>query len=304
MESRHLKIDHLMAFFGHHKAASSWIESIIKNICIEMGLKHAVVDKPSLHGNTSTKLLGYTQCKGALGTRVFLDDLRRFTVEKEIDFLTYTNAELEHTIRLPKFKGFHVVRDPRDIVVSAYFSHLYSHQADVWPELIEHRGELKKLSKDDGLLLEMECRRKEFQDMYGWDYTLPNIYEVKMECLIQNPYGVFIEIFQFLEVLDKSQLKLRERVSYFVRVFVRRYLHFQLPIYKIPAERALSIIEAQEFVEKAKGRKPGKENLKSHYRKGTSGDWKNHFTEEHIKYFKENYNGLLIKLEYETDENW
>ncbi len=46
-------------------------------------------------------------------------------------------------------------------------------------------------------------------------------------------------------------------------------------------------------------------NRKSNtFRKGTVGDWRNHFTEAHKDAFKELAGDLLIELEYEVDCNW
>jgi len=42
----------------------------------------------------------------------------------------------------------------------------------------------------------------------------------------------------------------------------------------------------------------------STFRKGTIGDWRNHFTEEHKKVFKEVAGAELIKLGYEKDYDW
>jgi hypothetical protein len=39
-------------------------------------------------------------------------------------------------------------------------------------------------------------------------------------------------------------------------------------------------------------------------RKGIVGDWRNHFTEEHVKLFKEQCGQLLIDCGYENDLNW
>ncbi len=52
------------------------------------------------------------------------------------------------------------------------------------------------------------------------------------------------------------------------------------------------------------GRKPGEINVKSFYRKGVSGDWRNHFSEEEKEKFKSMAGDLLIKLNYEHDNNW
>lgn len=79
---------------------------------------------------------------------------------------------------------------------------------------------------------------------------------------------------------------------------------FQIYTRKIFAERLLGIVYQNRFSRKSGGRSFGEENVKSHYRKGTLGDWRNHFNQEHIKLFKDNYNHLLIKLGYESDSNW
>jgi hypothetical protein len=40
------------------------------------------------------------------------------------------------------------------------------------------------------------------------------------------------------------------------------------------------------------------------FRKGTTGDWQNHFTQDHKKIFKEIAGNLLIELGYEKDNMW
>ena len=44
---------------------------------------------------------------------------------------------------------------------------------------------------------------------------------------------------------------------------------------------------------------------KSHtFRSGKTGGWKQHFTDEHKKLFKEVAGDLLVKLGYEQDNSW
>ena len=40
------------------------------------------------------------------------------------------------------------------------------------------------------------------------------------------------------------------------------------------------------------------------YRKGIVGDWRNHFTEDHRRVFKQVAGDLLIRLGYEKDTDW
>jgi len=48
----------------------------------------------------------------------------------------------------------------------------------------------------------------------------------------------------------------------------------------------------------------GRENVKSHLRKGLAGDWKNHFCPRLKKLFKLHYGRILIQAGYEKDELW
>jgi len=59
-----------------------------------------------------------------------------------------------------------------------------------------------------------------------------------------------------------------------------------------------------DFKNFTKGRNPGAEDVRHHFRKGLPGDWINHFNNEHKKCFKEKYNDLLIKLQYVENEDW
>lgn len=208
---------------------------------------------------------------------MFNKDLRKYLEESDVDFLAYINADYQYVSAIDNYRGFHVIRDPRDICVSAYFSHLYSHPTNNWPQLVEIRAKLKGLSKDDGLMLELELRKSQFTQMYNWDYSLSNVMEFKMEKMTAEPDDTFLEIFRFLGLLDARSISIT---------------------------RLLRIVHDNSFSKKAGGRRSGEEDVKSHYRKGVAGDWVNHFTKRHIEYFKEHYNDLLVKLGYESGRDW
>ena len=280
----------LLAYFGHHKAASSSIVSILTSICREIGWKSASYNNP--------KMFDY--------------NLAETIIKNKVDFLLYRSVDYQYIKNLNNFKGFHVVRDPRDIVVSAYFSHLYSHPVTKhWPQLVPHREKLQKVSKDEGLFLEMEFRRVPFEKMYDWDYSLPNILELKMEDLFKNSQSQFTRIFDFLGILDGSSkeqaIKLNPRIIRTinrVNMKTKGLIPLSLKKDRISAGRLAVIIDENSFAKKAKGRQKGQENVKNHYRKGLPGDWKNHLKPEHIIFFKDNYNDLLLKLGYESDPSW
>lgn len=253
----------LLAYFGHHKCATVWIRRIFSKICKKLSLKLEHVDSPEK----------------------FNGDLETFVRTQDVDFIAYTNADINHVCQLENFKGFHVIRDPRDIAVSSYFSHLYSHPTHIWEALIAHREKLQASTKTDGLFLDMEFIHQDvFERIRNWNYSLPDVLEIKMEDLIYNPFKIFVEILDHLGIVTKE--------------------HKRSTPTKISLKKLNRIIDKNRFSVLSKGRKPGEENLKSHFRKGISGDWVNHFTEDHKNYFKEKYNDLLVQLGYEKDYNW
>ncbi len=255
----------LLAYFGHHKCATVWIHRILEDICKELSLNTVYIHS----------------------AKQFNQDLETFVKENHIDFLTYANADLRFVSRLTNFKGFHVVRDPRDLGVSSYFSHLHSHATDEWDALKKHRETLQQAKKPEGLLLDMEfIRWGVFKRLEKWDYSLPHIMEIKMEDLTRDSLKIFAKIFEFLGILDNGAPGPGNSFK------------------KISLDRLKEILYKNRFSAMAGGRKPGEENVKHHFRKGIAGDWLNHFNEPIKKYFKENYSDLLIKLGYEKDANW
>ena len=59
-----------------------------------------------------------------------------------------------------------------------------------------------------------------------------------------------------------------------------------------------------KFENLSKGRIRGKEDRHSHYRKGTSNNWKEYFRGDHKKRFIELFGDILIITGYEKNENW
>jgi hypothetical protein len=259
----------LLAYFGHHKAASSWIRDIVQEVSRELGLRCVYVHHP----------------------RQFEAGLKEFVEQKQVDFLIHANANIEHlTDVLGCLRGFHVIRDPRDVAVSAYFSHLHSHTTDDFPRLVNHREKLKSATKDEGLLLEFEFRREGYGAMSNWNYCQPNVLELKMEEMVLAPAPNFARIFAFLGLVEGDSNS------------AATYRNPDLP--KLALHKLAEFVARNDFTRKADGRRPGEEEVTSHYRKGVPGDWKNHFTQEHKDYFKKNFNDVLVKLGYEKDENW
>lgn len=252
----------LLAYFGHHKCGTTWIRGIFEDLLSRYCWNNAQVTKPS----------------------DFDYDLLNYVNNEHVDFLNYTNADHKYVEKLKNYLGFHVVRDPRDVCVSAYYSHRNSHPIDNWPELAKHRNLLELLSKEDGLLKDMKFVKRYMEEIGSWNYSNPNILEIRFEELIENPQQSFKIILAFLGVNQRIPNKQKE----------------QFNIIKDLEE----VILKHSFINISGGRQRGNEDPKSHYRKGIAGDWKQHFAKIHRSYFKKHYNWVLLNSGYENNDSW
>lgn len=277
----------LLVAFGHHKAATTWLRDITLQIGDALGRRSSTVHN----------------------SRMVDGDLASWVTRNGIEILAYTNAKPEQVAMLPAHRGVHVIRDPRDIAVSAYFSHRNSHGTAEWPELVDHRRRLRAASAEEGLAIEIESSHRSFADMERWDYGRPNTLELRMEDLTTSPYEGWLSIARHWGVLDDSRVGVRllaarlatrathaaHRRSPLVPVIRRRQL---------TADHLLGIVHEHRFERKAQGRPPGQEDEDQHFRRGVAGDWRNHFTRRHATLFLECYPSLLETLGYEADDSW
>lgn len=279
----------LLAYLGHHKCASSWLVAICKEVCRELGLSWKVVWNVELVDR----------------------NLAAYVKNERLAFLCYRNADYRYFEKVEKWRAFHVVRDPRDVCVSAYFSHKNTHPTSEWPELEQHRTRLQSLSKEEGLLADMDFMAGHLEEMRSWPADLEGMLEVRLEELTADPYRGLVEIFRFLDLVDLEDMDWRRRLLFLTSKVCRRLewlsggrLTVPFRLRRLPAERLLGVVWENRFERQSGGRPRGREDRGSHYRKGQPGDWRNHFTERHVERFKERHNDLLVRYGYETDEDW
>jgi hypothetical protein len=190
----------------------------------------------------------------------------------------------------PDAKVVHIVRDGRDVAVSSVH-HQWNNATD--------QGGRRKLTREK--LAKREAYRED-PDTFGssgesiftgehvaeiassWSTSVSramtdanllgdNYYQVRYEDLIAEPVGEVRRLLQFLGA-DSSE------------------------------EVARECVEAASFEQLSGGRVQGEEDSSSFYRKGVAGDWKNYFTDQDRRVFKEEAGELLIRLGYEKDLNW
>lgn len=171
-------------------------------------------------------------------------------------------------------KTFYVMRDPRDVIISSYYSALYSHNPN--HEINAMREILSNSTKSEGL---------EFLIHSSQIGVLSVLDE-----WIHAPTDERVKFFKYEDLFGESQFK----------TFQSLMKHLSIDI----SDDELQEVLSRNQFQKISGRHKGTENVHHHYRKGVAGDWKNHFTEEHKKLFKTLSRNLLQELGYEKDYNW
>ncbi len=235
----------LIVHCAQHRTGGTWFGRVLRAIAKEYGLRMQICTQDELGPDAD----------------IF------FEHHSEIDKAT-----------LPPFVGSHVTRDPRDMLVSAYFFHLWTEEE--WANIPDSRWDgltyvehLKRFDQEEGILVELRRSRANIRSLGDWDYQDPRFLEFHYEDLIADEVGMFTRIFQHYGFSDAA------------------------------VARALEIAEGFSF-KRVTNRKVGEIDPKSHLRSGAAGQWQEHFTDAHKQAFKDEFGDLLIKLGYEKDDSW
>lgn len=225
-----------------------------------------------------------------------------------IELLVNRNSEPAMLDALPPFRALHIIRDPRDLVVSAYYSHRNSHRVDdSWPVLAEHRARLRDLDAAAGLLAEIEFSAPVIEAIGAWDYDRPEVLELRLEELFDDPHRTTVRAAEHLGVVDPDATGPLagwvERLWQPVLGARARGLPVPVGPRRTTPAAVEAIARARSF-ESMSGRRPGEADANAHQRKGQAGDWRTHFTAEHRDRFAGRWGDLLVRLGYETDLVW
>jgi hypothetical protein len=169
-----------------------------------------------------------------------------------------------------------VLRDPRDLVVSEYFSTRYSHAliGDV-PKL---RAELQALSERDGML-----RMLRYLEEMG-------VFAAQRSWIDGAAHDATVLLVRYEDLTATD--------NHAVWTSVLHHFDIQMP------DSALADLLREHSFEAQTGRKRGTTDLNAHLRKGIHGDWKNYFDAELVSQFKNVTGDLLLRLGYETEAGW
>lgn len=291
----------IRVYFGHHKCASQYIKAIFLRATAWLGLTPSRVDYFA-----AELPLGYHKRDPYI---VLLQKHRAQLLTDPAVVLCLTNGDNEAVNLLEQrvaYRGFHVIRDPRDVLVSAYFSHRYSHpiRSDGgW--IAEFRRQLSAMPDvESGLLLELYFNATVLSSMGAWNYANPRIYETRFETLIADPVGEFARIFIFLGI-HTPHIGLPILAALALDRWRQRHRQRSMPLRStLPMPLLRHIVACNAFDMLAQGRQPGQEDTQHHYRKGVAGDWRTYFTPRVTAAFKERYGEMIIRLGYEKEWDW
>jgi hypothetical protein len=170
-----------------------------------------------------------------------------------------------------KYRAFFVARDPRDIVISHYFSSKFSHTENAG--VLEERARIADLPEKEGIIVQLRYmgERGIFDALRSW--------------VENSDRDTRIRVYRFEELTGDDQLRwvsdLMEHCD----------IH-------IPQENLQAILARLSFEKLSGGRKQGDENQQHKYRSGKHGGWKKYFDDDVARAFDEVTGGLPQRLGY------
>jgi Sulfotransferase domain len=253
---RHQSENHNIYHCTVHKSASQWV--------------HAVLSDPRIYRSSGLRTYRYQDSLAGQHDPRKLTERRFETVFPAATIATtlYIDYEgFESIPKPPRYKAFFVMRDPRDVLVSWYFSSKLSHP--LMGDLGRIRRDLNRLSEPDGLL-------------FCIDYL--------------SEFGLFAAQRSWAGATMKDANVLLVRYEDLIgeellATFARLLSHCDI---RVPTNELEALLHSYRFEELA-GRPRGQEDRLAHYRKGVAGDWRNHFNDKVAARF-EKVAGDLIPL--------
>lgn len=181
--------------------------------------------------------------------------------------LFFSHGRFEKMPKPEAYRAFFVMRDPRDMVVSSYFSTRSSHAP--MGDILEVRRNLQALSRKDGMiyLIGDLARKGRFRAVRSWADAPPD------------------EAIRLVRYEDLTGPKQEEEVDRLLR-------HCGI---RIPPDQLRTLLDRYSFSRMADR---GRAGTVSHYRKGESGDWRNHFDDDIAEAFDRATGDLVTRLGY------
>ncbi len=184
-------------FFGHHKCGSRFFRLVIL-------AKFAQLNDYEQHSYKITRPPYFFNTL----YRLDLDNIDWSILQSDRKILLNTTNAAQPVVdeinrQTTEYRGIHVIRDPRQILVSSYFHHLKGHPTDTdqwsWPKLASDRALLENLGQEHGLLYELDNITGEILDsqISLWK-PADNILELRLEDINADVPAIIQKIGRFL----------------------------------------------------------------------------------------------------------
>lgn len=227
----------------HHKTGTQWLNNIFISIAKKYKLK------------------------------LFYGQHNMLPSDYDLFFQDHSNFDFSRL--MSPFRGIHMIRDPRDVIISGCFYHQTSSESWLHRPIavfdgMSYQQKLKSFpTEDEKILFEMrQIGRSTIFELTAWKYDRADFCELKYEDLIGDPtMKAFKEMFEFME-FPPAQIPDLLSIAYDNCLF------------------------------------SGKVKSKGHVRSGKSGQWKEYFTPEHKSEFIHLFGEALVTLGYELDNSW
>ena len=225
-------------------------------------------------------------CRGRFGYRGSFKHFFSYSDQfyRECGDHTFSSIS-NHVLDFDRFEDIRAtrfVRDPRDLIVSAYYYHKRSGEG--WCDIIDPTDDdlsvvagtvpttlpvgrsvaqfLNEASLEEGLAAEFDFRRRHFRTMLDWPDD-PRVRVFRYEDILGDEVGVFDEIFR----------------------------HYELPVH--------ARLRGRYYANKFRAARRRKRT--AHIRDPSKGQWRQLFTPDLKKRFNTEHSALLEKLGYPLD---
>ena len=182
-------------------------------------------------------------------------------------------------------KTIAIMRDGRDIMVSAYYHLLFENDRNPPQSIVKHRSKVPFDNYEDiktnlpAFIKYMFEDYAEGKTHFNWSEAVNSYFDNPKVCIVK-----------YENLLKDAAGELKKAIQ---------FLGKKTP----PMENLKTVVENFSFKKLTK-RKQGQENKKSFLRKGIAGDWKNKFTEKSCEVFDHYAGKELLKAGYEKDHSW
>ncbi|MER7457914.1 sulfotransferase domain-containing protein [Micromonospora sp. NPDC126480] len=182
--------------------------------------------------------------------------------------LFHSYPRFQQIVKPDNHRAFFVIRDPRDIVVSSYYSLRNSHAP--MGDIPQVRKILQEKPKKEGLLYVINrlSERYTFKQLRSWAVA---------------PSSEKVRLFRYENLTGEHQLKEMDQLM--------RHCGIALPPSELEA-----LLSRYSFSKMRKDRESSGQI--SHYRKGKAGDWRNHFDDDIYEAFAATTGDLVEVLGY------